>query len=156
MTKLKLMLILGITIFIVTVLTGCNEGTFYTESYTTFSNPLAQNISYAEQQGTEYNLIIIRKDDSLAFSIIKDNDTKYTLEALECILKDNNTGIIYANYGNYINMIYKDLEIDKNSSYTFGAYYDDMDIVYEFNINYLKEHNIVSPKIIKHNNNNNK
>ena len=115
---MKKILLIALSILIITTLAGC--GTYEPKPQTAFN--LAST-----------KLLINKTEDNLLFQVIENG---YTVEAEECILRNDNTHEIYSNFGDYGSIIYT---LSEDGYYTFGFYKDDIEIIYNFKLSELKE-----------------
>ena len=121
------LILIAIMITVLGSLIGCNAYT--TQSEMTFSNvmPIQKDIK----------LIVNKSSDQLEFKVMQNG---YIVEADECILRNDNSHVLYANFGDYENIVY----IIEDGYYTFGFYKDDITIVYEFRLSDLLESQIIN------------
>ncbi len=127
---MKKVIFAGIIIgFVLLIMTGC------TEQYQT----QITNDVYAENQYEQYGLHVTKHDNLVSFTVTTVYGILYVVEAEECMLRENNTNEQYANYGDYRTMVFKDLKDEGN--YSFGFYYNNMSLIYDFSLEDLEGFN---------------
>ena len=126
---MKKILLAVLSVTILGMFAGCQP--YHTESNTTFSN-------VAPIERGDLQLHINKAGNNLEFTV---TENEYTVEADECILRNDNTHELYANFGDYENIIYT---LNEDGYYTFGFYKDNIEIIYSFKLSELKETQVIN------------
>jgi len=119
----KLLLVL----LIILTFAGCEP--YQVENNTVFNlDPVKQNITLSVSRTDEYIQFQVKNHENI-------------LEADECILRNDNTHELYANFGDYQNIVYI---LNQDGYYSLGFYKNDIEVIYNFKLSELDQSQIIN------------